>query len=327
MTVNVELFNSLDAIEADAGGALDRDRQRCPYFRLGWFRLTDALARPEGELLAARAADGPRRAWLFLAVRGRNAASYGSWYSLRMGPIGEPKLLPHLARFLKKRLNRVHLTRLEDSHRASEAFREAGWIVFTGDDTANWQVDTAGDDFDTYWSKRPGRLRNTAKRKAKAARLKIEVHRSFDPQAWAAYEEIYAHSWKPNEGSPEFLRAYAEQEGAAGTLRLGIARKDGKPIAAQLWTVEDGTATIHKLAYDEAVKELSPGTLLGVEMFRHVLDVDRAARIDYGTGDDAYKKEWMDERHMLSAVTAYNPRSIGGLFGALRELAARRLRR
>ena len=327
MTVNVELFNSLDAVEADAGGALGRERQRCPYSRLGWFRLTQAFAPPEGELLVARAVDGPRRAWLFLAVNGRKGVSYGSWYSLRMGTIGEPKLISDLAEALKSKVQSVHLTRVEDAEAVADGFRAAGWKVFTRDDTANWQVDTAGDDFATYWSKRPGRLRNTAKRKAKAARLKIEVHRSFDPEAWAAYEEIYSRSWKPGEGSPEFLRAYAEQEGAAGTLRLGIARKDDRPIAAQLWTVEDGTATIHKLAYDEAAKELSPGTVLGVEMFRHVLDVDKAARIDYGTGDDAYKREWMDERRMLSAIDAYNPKTVGGLLATLRELARRLLRR
>src|SRR3712207_8457598 len=38
--------------------------------------------------------------------------------------------------------------------------------------------------------------------------------------------------------------------------------KDGAPIAAQLWLVENGEATIHKLAYAEREKGLSPGTLL-----------------------------------------------------------------
>ncbi len=327
MTVNVELFNSLDAVERDAEGALDRDRQRCPYSRLYWYRLTERFAPPEGELLVARAAEGPRRAWLFLARQGRAASGYGSWYSLRMGPAGDPKLLPDLARGLKTRLSRVRLTRLGDPEPVAEAFREAGWLVFTREDTANWQVDTIGEDFATYWSKRPGKLRNTAKRKAKAARLEIEINRGFDEAGWAAYEQIYAQSWKPEEGSPAFLRALAEEEGAAGTLRLGIARKNGRPVAAQLWTVEDGTATIHKLAYVEDAKELSPGTILGVEMFRHALDVDRAARIDYGTGDDPYKREWMDERHMLWAISAYHPRSLSGLLGALRELVGRLRRR
>ena len=39
-----------------------------------------------------------------------------------------------------------------------------------------------------------------------------------DPAAWAAYEAIYAASWKPAEGKPAMLRRFAEQEGAAGRL-------------------------------------------------------------------------------------------------------------
>src|SRR5690349_21185690 len=84
---------------------------------------------------------------------------------------------------------------------------------------------------------------------ARAAALEISIHRAFDPGAWAAYEAVYRASWKPAEGSPAFLRALAEQEGAAGTVRLGIASKDGAPVAAQFWLVENGVATIHKLAH------------------------------------------------------------------------------
>lgn len=327
MTVNVELFDSLDAVEREAGGALDRGNQRSPYARLSWFRLTEAHARPDGELLVARASQGMRRAWLFLAAAKGRASSYGSWYSLRMDPVGDPKLLPDLARSLKARLSQVHLARLDDAEPVTEAFRNAGWRVFTREDTPSWQVDTVADDFATYWSKRPGKLRNTAKRKAKAARLQIEIKREYDDGAWAAYEEIYRQSWKPEEGSPAFLRAMAQEEGAAGTLRLGIARKDGRPVAAQLWTVEGGTATIHKLAYVEDAKELSPGTVLGVEMFRHALDVDRVGRIDYGTGDDPYQREGMEERHMLGAMSAYNPRRLRGIMGLLAELVGRLRRR
>ena len=35
-------------------------------------------------------------------------------------------------------------------------------------------------DFEAYWATRPGQLRNTAKRKAKAAGLEIEIHDRFD---------------------------------------------------------------------------------------------------------------------------------------------------
>src|SRR3712207_9328437 len=65
----------------------------------------------------------------------------------------------------------------------------------------------------------PARHRNTAERKARAAGLEIAIHSRFDLAAWEDYEAVYAASWKPAEGSPDFLRALAEAEGEAGTLR------------------------------------------------------------------------------------------------------------
>ena len=109
----------------------------------------------------------------------------------------------------------------------------------------------------------------------------------------------------------------------AGTLRLGVARKDGRPLAVQLWLVEHGEATIHKLAYREDAKELSPGTILGEAMFRRAIDQDRVKVIDYGTGDDAYKRDWMDERRPLWRLEAYNPRTLRGLARSARALAGR----
>ena len=126
--------------------------------------------------------------------------------------------------------------------------------------------------------------------------------------------------------SPSCAR-WPSQEGEAGTLRLGIARKDGRPVAAQLWLVENRQATIHKLAYREDMKALSPGTILGEAMFRRALDVDRVEAIDYGTGDDPYKRDWMAERRPLWRLLAFNPRHMFGLLGIAREKASALVRR
>jgi CelD/BcsL family acetyltransferase involved in cellulose biosynthesis len=98
-------------------------------------------------------------------------------------------------------------------------------------------------------------------------------------------------------------------------------------VAVQLWLVENGEATIHKLAYTEEAKAMSPGTLLGMEMFRRALDVDRVGAIDYGTGDDGYKKDWMAERRPLWRLEAYNPHTLRGLIGAARARASALVRR
>src|SRR3546814_14885567 len=100
-----------------------------------------------------------------------------------------------------------------------------------------------------------------------------------------------AASWKPEEGHPALLRAFAEAEGAGGRLRMGIARIEGVPVAAQYWTVEDGTAFIHKLAHVEDSLKASPGTLLSAALFRHVIEIDGVKRVDFGPGNNAYKRE------------------------------------
>jgi hypothetical protein len=321
----VELFDDLGAAAVDARGGLDN---RPSLFEgLSWFRSIEAHCPPPGRPLVARARAGERQAWLFLAREGGRGQAFRCWYSLRFGLIGDAGGATAIARALRKVLHRLEIYPLEDAESLADGFRRAGWATFLSPATASWRIDTKGQDFDAYWAARPGKLRNTAQRKAKAAGLDIEIHRAFDEAAWAAYESVYAASWKPEEGSPAFLRALAEREGAAGKLRLGIARKDGVPLAAQLWLVEGGTAWIHKLAYREDSKALSPGTVLSMAMFRAALDEDKVVRIDYGTGDEPYKRDWMAHRATLWRLEAFNPRSLRGLAGAARAALSALVRR
>jgi hypothetical protein len=330
VTVNIALFDDLDAVAEDAAGALDRATQPSLFARLSWFRLLHAHCLLPGRLVVVRARESERNAWLFLAVGGPTARAYAAWYSLRFDAVGDRggDVMTSLAAALRGRgIAKVELAPIAEPEALAEGFRRAGWLVFTGPKTGNWRIATDGMDFETYWAARPAQLRNTAKRRAKSAGLEIEIYDRFDKRAWADYESVYRQSWKPEEGSFPFLRALAEQEGAAGTLRLGVARKDGRPVAVQLWLVENGEACIHKLAYAEEAKAMSPGTLLGMEMFRRALDTDRVRAIDYGTGDDPYKQDWMAERRQLWQVEAFDPRTARGLAGAARAAASALVRR
>jgi CelD/BcsL family acetyltransferase involved in cellulose biosynthesis len=49
---------------------------------------------------------------------------------------------------------------------------------------------------------------------------------------------------------------------------------------------------------------------LSAALFQHVIDVDRVNLIDFGTGNDAYKAEWMEdvrERYRLEMFWPNNP--------------------
>lgn len=327
--VRTVLLRGIDAVARDANGALDRAAQSSLYDRLDWLRLTGDHVLPADELVVARAGEGDEGAWLFLRDRGRRRAqAFAGWYTLAHAPVFTPglslerraALLGVLAAALGG-FDRIDLAPLDEGMVAElrRAFGAMGWWAVERAETANWTTPVAGRSFDDYWAGRPSRLRNTVRRRGKGGELTTRIFDRYDEAAWATYEQVYAGSWKPAEGSPAFLRALALIEGTAGTLRLGIAYRDDRPVAGQFWTVENGTAVIHKLAYLEAERARSPGTLLSHAMFAHVIDRDRPDVIDYGNGDDPYKADWMTERRVLRRLTLFNARTAGGVARATGE--------
>ena len=311
MTVNVKLFDSLADVAFDAGDTLDRAQQPSLYNRIEWFeRTANHCGSADKPPLVARARRGDDAAWLFLCRTGpRQAEGLASWYTLAFDIVrkGEDDgLLASIAEELKP-LASITIAPVANPEPVEQAFTAAGWKVVRTVATENWELHPPAD-FETFWNARPGKLRSTVKRKGKKANLEIAIHRNFDEQAWKDYQAIYAQSWKPNEGSWDFMREFAESEGEAGALRLGVAYKDGEPVAAQLWHVENGQATIHKLAYAESAKSYSPGSILSAAMFRHVIEQDAPEIIDYGTGSEPYKADWMDAARPLYRLELYNPR-------------------
>ncbi len=125
---------------------------------------------------------------------------------------------------------------------------------------------------------------------------------------WRIYERIYAASWKPEESSQAFWREFCTQESAAGRLRFGLAFAGDRPIAAQIWTVENGTAFIHKLAHLPEAEKMSPGSVLTAALMRHVIEEDCITAVDFGTGDDSYKRDWMEASRPRYRIVAVDPR-------------------
>jgi len=102
-------------------------------------------------------------------------------------------------------------------------------------------------------------------RRAERASIAFEiVTRPEDIESGiAAYESVYARSWKVPEPFPRFNAQMMRHAAGIGVLRLGLlhARPDSggsNPIAVQLWIVMNGQASVLKLAHDAAYKALSP---------------------------------------------------------------------
>lgn len=296
--------------------ALTAPSSAAPFDRAEWFAL---LAETGLTPLIAMATDAEATAALALTEDRGRIAPLRNWYSFtwrELAPAGAAgdRLLEAIARQLKSRGWRVTLEPVpgEDgsAERLARAFRAAGWQVAVEPCDINHILPVDGRSFAEYWETRPGQLRTTLKRKAK--KVEVKVLTCFDEAVWADYEAIYAASWKPSEDQPAMLRAFAEAEGAAGRLRLGIARAEGLAVAAQCWTVENSIAYIHKLAHLESHKPLSAGTTLTAALFRHVIDTDKVALVDFGTGDQAYKADWMEQvrqRFRIDCLAPARPQS------------------
>ncbi|RDC60085.1 hypothetical protein HME9302_01284 [Alteripontixanthobacter maritimus] len=275
-----------------------------PFDRAEWFEL---LAESGQEPLVVSAGDA---AMALTRANGR-IEPLRNWYSFIWRPLtNDVAALTAIVDGLKAQSHRVTLWPLPDEDGTASAleaaFRDTGWSVLREQCDHNHVLEVGGRSFDQYWETRPGRMRTTLKRKAK--KVDVNLLTQFDNDAWADYEAVYADSWKPEEGDPAFLHAFAKAEGAAGRLRLATAFHDGAPVAAQFWTVENGTAYIHKLAHLDAHKALSAGTTLSAALFRHVIDEDRVNLIDFGTGNDRYKRDWMEIDRPRYRLDCLDPR-------------------
>jgi CelD/BcsL family acetyltransferase involved in cellulose biosynthesis len=211
------------------------------------------------------------------------------------------------------------------------ALSRAGW---TGTHAffcfGNWIHDVQGHSYQTYLGSRPSSLRNTIARKTRkffdADRGQIEIVEGGDAleAAITRYVTVYNNSWKNEEPYQDFTPALLRLAANRTWLRLGIASYDNVPVASQIWLVCGGTAYIFKLAYDENYKHLSAGTVLTAHMMQRAIDSDHIARIDYLSGDDAYKADWMSERRQQYGIAAYNPYSLRGM-AMLMEYKLRKL--
>lgn len=281
-----------------------------PFARPEWFALLEKGAR---EPMFATVREGDQVIALPLCRNAGGLEALTNWYAFTWSPLHTDglvaKMLQSLARDLAKHARRITLPKLaeEDGSLAclQTAFTSAGWLTFATSCDTNHVLHLRGRSFAQFLSDRPGPLRTTLRRKA--GKMEICLSDRFDPADWADYEAIYADSWKPAEGDPAMLRAFARGESGAGRYRFALARHEGVPVAAQFWTVDGDTAYIHKLAHRESASHLSAGTVLTAALFERVIDTDGVATVDFGTGDDAYKRDWMEQVRTRWQLTCLRP--------------------
>ena len=207
--------------------------------------------------------------------------------------------------------------------------RTAGLFAARFDHFGNWHEDIGGLDWPGYLARRPGALRETIRRRTRRAeRLAGARFQMFQDTAdmeagIAAFETVYARSWKEPEPFPAVNPAQIRAAASLGLARLAIWWIGDTPAAAQFWVVEPHQATVLKLAHDEAFKAHSPGTVLTAWTIRHMIEQEHAPALDFGRGDDAYKRDWALSRRQRSGLLLIDPRKPAGAFALARHALGR----
>lgn len=263
---------------------------------------------------------------------GLEVASLSNFYAALYAPalaegVDAQTLLPLLQGLRRERLAVYRFAPMDPGSRAFQVLRDA--MAMAGLSThayftfGNWYqpVSQAWPD---YLQARSGQIRSALKRQGKkfaaqGGRLEIVQGGPALRPAIAAYQQVYARSWKLPEPYPAFMPELVQLCARRGWLRLGVAWLGETPVAAQIWIVANGRADIYKLAYDETHKALAPGTLLTAHLMQQAMEVDHVREIDYLIGDDPYKAAWMSHRRERFGLVAYDPLTVGGLLGLARQ--------
>jgi hypothetical protein len=193
---------------------------------------------------------------------------------------------------------------------------EAKFRPLQFDHFGNWYQPIPRLSFLDYMLQRPRVLRSTITRKLKSIGPTMRFDRIRDHHGLThgihVFKSVYAKSWKREEPFLDIHEALIRALASQNLLRLGLLFSGNEPIAAQFWAVSGGVAMLHKLAHDKSAVALSPGTVLTALMIRSLMEEDMLLELDFGRGDDPYKRLWASQRRQRIGIMFANSRRLRG---------------
>ena len=352
-------FASLQTLLAQQGALQSGQAQADVFGTLAWFDNLaafglDAASQSPAACQWWLAGDWPSGPVLGLPLlAGQKLTGLSNYYSSLFAPLvwsaggGDPaQVQPNqahwqaLAQAIRQHPKRWPVLMLDPLDPQSDFFtgfqaalRQAGYAVDRYFCFGNWYLQVDGRAFAEYFQTLPSPLRHSIargqRRLTRQGAWQIAIQQLPDASLEAAIADfvtVYEKSWKGPEPNRQFIPALVRVAAAQGWLRLGVLKLDGQAIAAQLWLVLGGKANIFKLAYVEGFERFSAGSVLTAALMQHVLDVDQVQEVDYLTGDDAYKRDWMSHRRERWGLVAFDRRTAAGLMAWLKHWVGKKLR-
>lgn len=318
-----ECYKHLRELPASVDALFEHCSKTSMFLSREWFETLYATAFESGQTLALCSVihEGQVLALLPLVEANEQGESfchrYTALYSVLLAEEEQSEVLACLAEGLSQKP--VHSLRLSPIAEDDENLRSLRKVLSTyGYEYHqhfffyNWIHRTEGQTYDDYMANRPAWLRNTiARKQRKLAREQTYTIQMFKgkevEQGLQDYHAAYSASWKAYEQYVDLLDATAINLSVPDWTRLAVLYIDGKAAAAQLWFVVQGKASIFRLAYDEEWKQYSTGSILTAYLMRYVMEVDQVEEIDFLTGNEAYKQDWMSQRRQRFRVSFVMP--------------------
>lgn len=145
----------------------------------------------------------------------------------------------------------------------------------------------------------PSTLAHTLTRKLKKVKHAFEMKVHFYEgdtieQGLSDYAAVYQKAWQKQEPFPDFIHRFVEAANTENRLLISVLTFNDQPVAAQIWLEwKAGIFAIYKLAFDQAYQKYSPGNLLLHQSFDYILAHKKVREVDFGRGDDHYKRDWL----------------------------------
>jgi hypothetical protein len=306
-------YSDWNQVPANAEQLFTRAERHSLFFSRGWFETLQRHGLDPGQRLMLACALDRGRVVAVLPLRvkedhGWHALStfHTSLFSVLLRENAPEPAVHCLADGLVQLpFDPLRIEPVADEDRAIDLLQQAltarGFEVQRLFHFVNWSHRLHGQSFEQYFTARPSQLRNTILRKRRKLQrdhdLDFRLYMDEPPdRVMRDYLSVFRASWKDGERFPEFVPALVDMAARAGWLRLALLYIDASPAAAQIWLVAHDRASIFRLAYDERWKHYSPGSLLTALMMEQVIDRDRVTALDFLTGNEGYKQDWMSER-------------------------------
>lgn len=337
-------YTSWDQLPDSADELFSQAEKNSIFYSRPWFEsLVSRALDADQEMLLAAVLAGNR----LMAILPLMKTAGSSWYSLRHRYTTHFSLLmaedeqEHVLACLVQGLTQFPVRGFllepvaeNDAHLNAlmRTMQHEGYLCERRFRSYNWIYRVRGNSHETYMADRPAKLRNTIARKKR----KLQREHGYEirlfigeevPGGMSDYHAVYTASWKANEQYSGFLDSIVAGFSKQGWSRLAVMYVRDKPVAAQLWFVAHAKASIFRLSYDKAWKSYSPGSILTSFLMAYVIDTDRVEEIDFLTGNDAYKQDWMGERRERYVLSCIKPAKPGGVIKRFFDLLGNRLKR